>query len=298
MTGQGSLILEKKGHAHSGVYRGILELLARFGYVSVREVMYGWDLDLFTASNRLKYLKKAGLIKDFPSTILPSHFYCLTSKGREAIRHFVISEELLDFVPSSFQLIFHKHHFSILKVYLVLQKVFGGRFLGWASERTLRAEEEARQKLTGGKEKRILDGELFLDIEKTRFRADGNGDLEKTGEPSHEQWRCGVEVELSLKSPERYSKQFKDLASRVYNSVDEHQHYRMILFFYGTTMIHDRLAGHLRSGRYNFGECVFGLCQIDDLLEHRETASVERFVGSSSIQVPLSEMSRVKVVVK
>jgi hypothetical protein len=144
-----------------------------------------------------------------------------------------------------------------------------------------------------------MDGELFLDVEKTRYKEDGAGGLEKTGEPpSRAQWRCGVEVELSLKSPERYFKQFWDLASRVYNSVDDRQHYHMILFFYSTTTIHDRLAGHLRSNRYEFGKCAFGLVRLDEFLEKKGDAMAERFIGTDSIQIPMSEMSRIKVILR
>src|SRR5438105_10477508 len=75
---KGTAILSKDGHRHSQVYRGVMELLARFGYASIEEVRYGFHLNLQQAFNRLTYLEKAGLIKRFDSRTRPESFFCLT----------------------------------------------------------------------------------------------------------------------------------------------------------------------------------------------------------------------------
>ena len=64
----------------NGVYKGILELMSRFGYVSIREVMYGYNLSLHKAFNRI-FLKKIGLIGKFLSLWVLKYFYCLTKMG-------------------------------------------------------------------------------------------------------------------------------------------------------------------------------------------------------------------------
>ena len=289
---KGILILSKDGHRSSGLYRKIVELLARFGYASIREVMYGWSLNLTSAVDRLRYLEKAGLIGRFPSHTVPASFFCLTPVGRQMARHFGISEEVAGFVPSKYQLV--SHHLFIIKVHLGLRKLLGDRLLGWTSERTLKAEQEAQAAVGNGK--RVLDGELFLNVNKTRYKAHEGGKMTPLGEPTLEKWRCGIEVELSLKSPERYKKQFKDLASRVYDGLLKEQHYRMVVFFYTTPTLRDCLARHLKSGRYTLGDCVFYLVQIDEFLERLGEASVERIIDSTGIQVSALDMGEIKVV--
>jgi hypothetical protein len=289
---KGSLILSKSWHKHIGVYRGILELLARFGYVSVREVMYGFQLSLTSALHRLSYLEKINLIHWFPSHTVPVTFYCLTNKGRQAIQRFNISDDLFHFTPSRYQFATQEHHRSTIRVYLALRKFLGDRFLGWTTEQRLKAE--------GGtnREKRILDGELFLNVQKTRYKAQGEGEMAQVGEPTLEKWRCGIEVELSLKSPERYRKQFRDLAGQVYSLFDKQQLYPMVVFFYSSPTLHDRLAGHLRSGQYDFGNCVFYLIQIDEFLEKLGGTVIERIICSSSFHISSLEMGEIKVVVR
>jgi len=292
---KGGLILVKEGVRHSEVYREVLELLGRFGYASIDEVRYGLDLDQTKAWNRLWYLEHIGLIEQFKSHSVPASFYCLTPKGRQAARHFKVSDEVSAFTPCAYQPVSQQHHRSIIKVHLGLRKLLGDRFLGWTTERTLKAEQEARMALGNGK--RILDGELFLNVKKTRYKAIGRGEMTPTGEFSFEKWRCGIEVELSLKSPERYRKQFKDLAGRVYDSLSKEQYYPMLIFFYTTPTLRDCLASHLKSGRYAFGDCVFYLAQIDEFLERLSEAPAEKFVGSQTKILTTSEISEVKWVV-
>jgi hypothetical protein len=287
---KGSLILSEGGHKHCGVYRGVLGLMSRFGYVSVREVMYGFQLNLDSALHRLSYLEKIKLIQWFPSLTIPVTFYCLTSQGRQAVRRFNVSDDLTHFIPSQYQPIAQEHHRAIIRVYLALQRLLGPRFLGWTTEQRLKAE--------GGinKEKRILDGELFLNVRKTLYKAQGTGEMVGVGDSTFEKWRCGIEVELSLKSPERYIRQFKDLTPQVYDSWDKVQHYPMLIFFYSTPTLHDALAKQLKSGLHNFGGCVFFLIQIDEFLKRLGNTSVEKFIGSQNKTVTASEMAEARMV--
>lgn len=287
---KGSLILSEGGHKHSGVYRGVLELVSRFGYVSVREVMYGFKLSLGSALHRLAYLEKIKLVQWFPSLTIPVTFYCLTPQGRQAVRRFNVSDELFHFVPSQYQPLAQDHHRAIVRVYLALQRLLGPRFLGWTTEQRLKAE--------GGinKEKRILDGELFLNVRKTCYKVREDGEMAQVGDSTFERRRCGIEVELSLKSPERYRRQFKELVPQVYDSWNKVQHYPMLIFFYSTPTVYDSLARHLKNGLHDVGACVFYLAQIDEFLERLGNAPVEKFIGTESKTVTASEIAEARVV--
>ena len=291
-TATGEFILSDEGVKYYRAYRVILELLARFAYASIREFMYAGPLTLRSAIRRLTYLEEAGLIQTFDSQTFPKSFYCLTPRGRKAVKNFAISDELSPFVPWHYQLVSQQHHRSIIKVYLGLQKLLGDRFLGWTTEQRLKAEGGANR------EKRILDGELFLNVEKTRLKSGEGGEMTPLGEPALKKWRCGVEVELSLKSPERYKDQFRDLVPQVYDSWGKVQHYPMIVFFYTTPTIHDALAKQLKSGLHNFGNCVFYLAQLDEFLERLGEAPVEKFIGAQSKIMTASVIGEARTVTK
>ena len=92
------------GHMEYGsVYRGILELMGRFGYVSMDEVVYGYELSEQEARDRLKYLVRQGLIEPFSSLASPQYFYCLTNEGMFALRSYGISDEIHGFNPDSYR---------------------------------------------------------------------------------------------------------------------------------------------------------------------------------------------------
>src|SRR5579863_4805861 len=110
LDSKGVMILSQDSHKHSAVYRGILEMLARFGYCSGQEIMYGFDLDYKRSENRLAYLQKLGLIRGFPSGTVPPKFYCLTTHGRQAVTAFRISDENHRFFPSDYRLVESDHH--------------------------------------------------------------------------------------------------------------------------------------------------------------------------------------------
>src|SRR5438067_436584 len=100
-----------------------MEILARFGYASIEEFRYGFNLPLQSAVHRLWYLEKAALIKRFDSRTRPGSFYYLSSEGREAVKAFQISDELVSFYPSDYKLANNDHHRSIIKVFLALKEM-------------------------------------------------------------------------------------------------------------------------------------------------------------------------------
>ena len=81
MERRGVFLLSECGGGKPSLYRGIVELVSRFGFISVEEVMYGFDLPAPKAMDRLKYLTKVGLLERFPSFTNHRSFYCLTPFG-------------------------------------------------------------------------------------------------------------------------------------------------------------------------------------------------------------------------
>jgi len=290
---KGFLILSKDGHKHSGVYRGMLELLARFGYASTDEVMYGFDLTWQTALNRFVYLEELGLVKKFASDTRPPWFYCLTAGGREAVRGFDISEDVCVFVPSYYVWSMQKHQRTMMKVFLALKKLLGAHFQGWVSERTLKSEAESDARLMG-RDKRVWDGECLLNVELQEHTEGLNGVLIPTGKTKTEQWRCAVELELSLKSPERYRRQFSTLAKQVYDSWDKKQTVPVMLFLYSTPAVYDRLMKYLNEPGKDYGNCIFFFAQEDQFLKDLGTASMTRVLRGEHLILPASQMNIVR----
>ena len=134
LTQVGHDILTDGGHRNSETYRGILKLLGQFGYVSIEEVMYGFELPLQEAINRLSYLERAKFIVRFASKVKPESFFCLTPLGRQAVVAYRISDHFYEFHPSKYRLTLQNHDRMIIKAYLALKKVFKADFQGWVSE--------------------------------------------------------------------------------------------------------------------------------------------------------------------
>jgi len=126
LNAKGVAILMQDGHRNSAIYRGVLEVLARFGYCSSQEIMFGFGLNYKKTENRLAYLNSLGLVKKFASKTVPPSFYCLTESGRQAVKTFGVSEYVSNFVPSDYRLIYQDHHRKIVKVYLVLRQMLVG----------------------------------------------------------------------------------------------------------------------------------------------------------------------------
>jgi len=255
------------------VTREVLECLARFGYVSVEEIAYGCRITRASAQRQLKHLEKAELIHSFPSQTVPAQFQCLTAQGRQKVVELGLSDELSPFMPSRYQWVEQHHHRTISKVYFGLRHLLGPNFLGWVSERILKGEAESIGKSQVW-EKRVLDGELYFTVNLDEVEKDNDGTLKPTGQVFREPWRCGIEVELSIKSTERYRRQFMALADVVQG---EKSPLPMIVFFYATPGIRERLFRQITQvTRADFGACVFCLAPVEEFLNGPGTCRLER----------------------
>src|SRR5664279_4811456 len=81
MEKRGIFLLSENGRECTGVYRRILEMVSRFGFISIEEVMYGFDFPAQKAKDRLKYLTRVGLLERFESFTVPRTFFCLSPMG-------------------------------------------------------------------------------------------------------------------------------------------------------------------------------------------------------------------------
>jgi hypothetical protein len=282
------MIFMKDRYLHSTLHRGITELLARFGYASINEIMYGFHLNPTQAVDRLRYLQKQGFIRRFSSHTLPSSFYCLTSLGRQAVQGFDVYKSPVPFRPSSYQPAYQRHHRNIMMVFLALRNMLGSSFMEWTGECAPKSERT----------RRVLDGELHLKVRKTPYRAGVRGGYVPAldRDPVFEEWCCGVKIELFLKSPALRRKHFDRLASDYRWDNGKVFRHPMYLFIYSTRLIHDRLVEEFR--RHDFGECVFFFGQFDELIAKQGEAILERWVGKSCTTTPASDMAKVSFTVK
>src|SRR5258708_4727034 len=122
---RGQVILGNGRNGNTQVYRGVLELMGRFGYVSLEEVMYGFGLNFREAFDRLNYLEKSGFIRRFESFTVPRWFYCLTALGVQVVRAYVISDEVHVFNPAHYSGFTQRHSRMLVLIYLALRKIFG-----------------------------------------------------------------------------------------------------------------------------------------------------------------------------
>src|SRR5258708_15789519 len=97
------VVLMHGGIDHGSVYRGLLELMGRFGYVSPEEVVYGFALSEQEARDRLKYLIRRGFVRPFDSLADPRTFYCLTKEGFATLRSYALSDEVHEFDPARYR---------------------------------------------------------------------------------------------------------------------------------------------------------------------------------------------------
>lgn len=287
-------VLSHRGIEYGSVYRGILELMGRFGYLSPEEVMYGFSLSEQEARDRLKYLIRQEFVKSFESLVDPRTFYCLTKEGLSKLRSDALSDEVQEFDPASYRPFFQKHDRTLIKVFCALQKTLGPDFLGWLSERTLRQGESLRFVLQAHKETRVLDGLFQMMMYKEKFSPNSEGQLIFQG-IDEEPWWCGFELELSLKSKARYRKQFKVLAECIYDRIQEKQKIPLMFFLCGTAAICDALMKYYQEQAETFGRCVFIFGVADRFLEERENAVLRRVVGAKELEIVGSELNRVKM---
>lgn len=208
-------ILWKGGIKHGSIYRGIIELMGRFGYLSMDEVIYGFAVSEQDARDRLKYLVRNGLIKPFPSLASPRVFYCLKNEGLASLRSNALSDEIHEFNSDTYRPFHEKHDRTLVKIYCALKMMLRSDFEGWLSEKSLRQGESLKLIMEAHRERRILDGIFQMKVHKKKFSQDSKGDLVFQSS-AVESWWCGLELELSIKSKARYLNQFKANAKRTF----------------------------------------------------------------------------------
>jgi hypothetical protein len=278
---KGQLILSEGFGKNGDVYRGIMELMCRFMYVSIEELKYEFDLSHQQAVNRLFYLEKANLIRRFPSYTWHKHFFCLTPLGRRAARMHIVSDEFNSFNPERFSPVYERHQRRLIKAFLALRKILGQDFEGWITETRLREEMRPIDSWVG---RRVFDGAFLMRM----CREDENRVVRS------QLWTCGIELEISLKSPARYIKQFRSLTDTVYERVTQKQKIPLLLFLYSTQTIFDRLVGHLLKSSNEYGRSVFVFGQIDEFLNKLGEASMIRYLGDYRQEIKASDFNRIQ----
>lgn len=124
MEKRGIFLLSEKWNGSQKVYRGILEILSRFGFVSIEEVMYGFDLTEQKAKDRLKYLVEVGLLQRFESFTKPRTFFCLSKLGFQMAEAHGVSDEIVSFGPALYNALNQRHDRMLTRIYLALRKYF------------------------------------------------------------------------------------------------------------------------------------------------------------------------------
>ena len=237
------------------VYAGILELMARFGYVSLDEVMYGFGLSVQYARNRLSYLVRQELVSSFSSHVNPQRFYCLTRDGRNAIQSRVILDEINEFDPDRYRPFTQNHDRTLVRIFCALRRMLGSDWESWISEKNLRKQEGLTSCGEARNEKRVLDGFFQMKVHKKKLSQNALGDFVYQG-TEIESWGCGLELELTMKSASRYRNQFDWLAECVVDRVHHEQKIPLMLFLCGSPAIFEALIKYQQERQEKFGHCV------------------------------------------
>jgi len=283
----GQDILRAEGHRNSGVYRGILELLSRFGYLSIQEVMYGFQLRTQEAINRLFYLEKSGFIGRFPSLASPDFFFCLTPLGRQAVTTYGICDYVQPFYPSRYTPSNQNHHRALVRIYSAMKRLLGADLCDWRTEARLKQEAGENNGI-----RRILDGEFTVAVRKQKY-ADVDGSL-KFVEETSEKWKCGLELELTLKSAGRYEKQFLMLSRKLYDPFHR-EGLPLILFLAAGGDIYERLTTLAAEKSKIRPYCVFLLGWADRFLDSLGNAPLMKFVSGARKEILAKDLNRIRV---
>jgi hypothetical protein len=267
-----------------------------FGYFSIREVKEGLDLSLQESIDRLRYLQRTGLLQRFPSQTYPPEFFCLTTEGRQMVKDFRISDQTSSFLPSSYHKPVQNHTRLLVTTYLTLKKILGDDLREWVGEEELLREAGSTNGEGQSWSRRVWDGEMLIQVHKIHHVRNQAGEIVPTGEVSQDIWRCGLELELSLKSPNRYSRLFEVLQQEVYSLLLEKLKVPIMIFVCGSQTIRDRLLKHYQVFVKGYGRCIFYFVLLDDLLARRREARVLRMIGRDEKFVQAGDLARVCVV--
>jgi hypothetical protein len=179
-----------------------------------------------------------------------------------------------------------------------LKKILDHDFEGWVSEQTLKQESSTLKKHQTSSGQRILDGEFFFTAHKSRYIRKEDGALEGLDGGISETWRGGVELELSLKSPERYRKQFRNLENTLLGASTGTQKIQLLLFLCGSNIIFDRLYGYMTEKEYRYGNCLFLFGHTEDFFQKLGKSKLIKALGKNRTEILAENLNKVKVVVQ
>jgi DNA-binding Lrp family transcriptional regulator len=255
-------------------YRAIGKCLAIFGYMSQEEIKFMFQIDRHKAHHRIQKLLDRGIIRRFPSLTVPPTFICLTSYGKDLVKKEGINEYVIDFVPSDYNLMWQNHHRSIIRVWWVLYETYKDN-LHWVGEKQLQREVVRR---------RMFDGEFILEGIMKEW-VDGDW-----GKEIVSRWvkkRFALEVELELKTPKRYVKQFEQLADELRRRVFyDKQPIDRVIYVYLTPTIYDRLERHKREQEQRGVKFYsdIGFVSYDDIITLRGEAEIKFSSGVRKVK--------------
>jgi hypothetical protein len=185
-----------------------------------------------------------------------------------------INEYVVDFVPSDYNLMWQNHHRSLIRVWWVLYETYKDN-LHWVGEKQLQRELVRR---------RIFDGEFIIEgIMKELV----DGDWGKEVVSRWVKKRFAVELELELKTPKRYIKQFEQLAEELRRRVFyDKQPIDRFIFVYLTPTIYDRLERHKmeqeRRGVKFYSD--IGFISYEDIITLRGEAEIKFSSGVRKVK--------------
>lgn len=276
------------------INQGILELVARFGYVSLEEVMYGFGLSEKESRNHLYYLVQLGLIQAFPSHTEPRNFYCLDKAGFSVVRSKDIVMDIDYFNKKTYRPLTQNHDRMLIRIHSALRKLLGSDLDSWITEKSIRKEESLIPIFKAHKKSRVLDGLFRIQMHKARFTQDGTGKLDfhdNTTGP----WWTGLELELSMKSKDRYRMQFDVLSECVYDRVEKIQRIPQMLFLCGNPGLEKALLGFYQERPERYGRCVFVFGQVEAFLKNPKEAPLSRVLGRDRREILGKELNQMKL---
>ena len=225
----------------SKLHEEIIKIAAGYGYSTVDEVSILTDSDRH-AYSVLQYLRTKGTW--YFQSPAPSKAYYLPDDMKKI---FVESsgqvKHLENFYPYAWRTMFY-HHTSLIKVHLMIQKIFGDKLIDYIPEPRLKREL--------GK-KKVCDGEFIF--------------INRNGE----QKKAGVEVELTLKNAEARRERVTSLTAYADTNLNA------VIIFYNQAIIKQRTAETL--GKHGTKLTPVFFISLPDFLKNGEATEAETLAG-------------------
>lgn len=211
----------------------VLNLVAEYGYLTSEEIqMYVGDRR--KAFNIIGYLREQDKLKTFDTHLIPKKGYYIPAEVRRMIGQLGTVPHIEKFFPSDYRQTRHFHHSNLVKVRLLLEKIFEPYNAKFKTENQIRKVE---------KRSSVVDGILVYEKDRT---------LKK----------MGVEVELTLKNSTARRRKVKKLLVGELKNLDN------IIIFYSIEVIKARLKADIRN-YIEPGVPIFFI-QIEDFFKNRK----------------------------